>query len=128
MPEDYTAAIDAVFGPQAAPQPANDALPGEDYSAAIDSVFGPQAAPQQPSGQQALPDAVDTSGGITAALDAQPGMMEQQARQAFTPNVSSTTDQQPPVTPAEPEIDLADPTAGWYAPPTKQAPSPQPDD
>ncbi|MBQ9407413.1 MAG: hypothetical protein IJU37_11845, partial [Desulfovibrio sp.] len=132
MHEDYTAAIDAVFGPQSAPQPTHDALPAEDYSAAIDSVFGPMTPETFPQGMSkaspSIPagNAVDTSSGIANALDAQPGTMEQQTRQAFTP--ASTADQQPPVTPAEPEIDLADPTAGWYAPPTKQAPAAPNDD
>ena len=75
-----------------------------DYSAAIDAVFGPveEAAPA-PS--FTLPaDAANTSGGINAALDAMPGMVERGARERLTPAPALLA----------PEFPWSNPTAAWY--------------
>lgn len=82
-----------------------------DYSAAIDAVFGPveEAAPA-PS--FTLPaDAANTSGGINAALDAMPGMVERGARERLTPAPA----------PLAPEFPWSNPTAAWYTPPEEKA-------
>lgn len=82
-----------------------------DYSAAIDAVFGPveEAAPA-PS--FTLPaDAANTSGGINAALDAMPGMVEREARERLTPAPA----------PLAPEFPWSNPTAAWYTPPEEKA-------
>lgn len=55
-------------------------------------------------------DAVDTSIGITAALDARPGMMEQRARETLTP----APEQEPK------EFPWSNPTAAWYTPPEEK--------
>ena len=55
-------------------------------------------------------DAVDTSSGITAALDARPGMMEQRARETLTP----APEQEPK------EFPWSNPTAAWYTPPEEK--------
>lgn len=55
-------------------------------------------------------DAVNTSGGITAALDARPGMMEQRARETLTP----APEQEPK------EFPWSNPTAAWYTPPEEK--------
>ena len=81
-----------------------------DYSAAIDAVFGPQEEPAAVSSLNTPADAVDTSGGITAALDARPGMMEQRARETLTP----APEQEPK------EFPWSNPTAAWYTPPEEK--------
>lgn len=78
-----------------------------DYSAAIDAVFGQQEESGVATAANIPFGAVDTSGGISAALDAEPGMVEQAARERLTP----------PVAQESPVSDYADPTAGWYTPP-----------
>lgn len=55
-------------------------------------------------------DAVNTSGGITAALDARTGMMEQRARETLTP----APEQEPK------EFPWSNPTAAWYTPPEEK--------
>lgn len=55
-------------------------------------------------------DAVDTSSGITAALDARPGMVEQRARETLTP----APEQEPK------EFPWSNPTAAWYTPPEEK--------
>lgn len=80
-----------------------------DYSAAIDAVFGPKesaanSSPITPAG------AVDTSGGISTALDAEPGMLEQRARETLTPAPR----------PEAPEFPWSNPTAAWYTPPEEK--------
>lgn len=55
-------------------------------------------------------DAVDTSGGISAALDAAPGMVEQRARETLTPAPRPET----------PEFPWRNPTAAWYTPPEEK--------
>lgn len=77
-----------------------------DYSAAIDAVFGPQEEPAAVSSLNTPADAVDTSGGISAALDAAPGMVEQRARETLTPAPR----------PEAPEFPWSNPTAAWYTP------------
>lgn len=59
-------------------------------------------------------DAVDTSGGISAALDARPGMTEQRARETLTP----APEQEPK------EFPWSNPTAAWYTPP-EEKPAPE---
>lgn len=81
-----------------------------DYSAAIDAVFGPQEEPAAVSSLNTPADAVDTSGGISAALDAAPGMVEQRARETLTP----APEQEPK------EFPWSNPTAAWYTPPEEK--------
>ena len=81
-----------------------------DYSAAIDAVFGPQEEPAAVSSLNTPADAVDTSGGITAALDAAPGMVEQRARETLTP----APEQEPR------EFPWSNPTVAWYTPPEEK--------
>ena len=81
-----------------------------DYSAAIDAVFGPQEEPAAVSSLNTPADAMDTSGGISAALDAAPGMVEQRARETLTPAPR----------PEAPEFPWSNPTAAWYTPPEEK--------
>lgn len=81
-----------------------------DYSAAIEAVFGPKEEPAAASSLNTPADAVDTSSGITAALDARPGMMEQRARETLTP----APEQEPK------EFPWSNPTAAWYTPPEEK--------
>lgn len=81
-----------------------------DYSAAIDAVFGPKKESASTSSLNTPADAVDTSSGITAALDARPGMVEQRARETLTP----APEQKPK------EFPWSNPTAAWYTPPEEK--------
>lgn len=81
-----------------------------DYSAAIEAVFGPKEEPAAASSLNTPADAVDTSGGISAALDAAPGMVEQRARETLTPAPR----------PEAPEFPWSNPTAAWYTPPEEK--------
>ena len=81
-----------------------------DYSSAIDAVFGPQEEPAGAPSHNAPADAVDTSGGITAALDASPGVTEQRARETLTP----APEQKPE------EFPWSNPAAAWYTPPEEK--------
>ena len=85
-----------------------------DYSSAIDAVFGPQEEPAGAPSHNAPADAVDTSGGITAALDASPGVTEQRARETLTP----APEQKPE------EFPWSNPAAAWYTPP-EEKPAPE---
>ena len=85
-----------------------------DYSAAIEAVFGPQEEPAAAPSHNAPADAVDTSGGITAALDASPGVTEQRARETLTP----APEQKPE------EFPWSNPAAAWYTPP-EEKPAPE---
>lgn len=81
-----------------------------DYSAAIEAVFGPKEEPAAASSLNTPADAVNTSGGITAALGARTGMMEQRARETLTP----APEQEPK------EFPWNNPTAAWYTPPEEK--------
>lgn len=89
-----------------------------DYSAALERVFGPKpgAVNADVLSGPVPADALDVSGGIRAALDAEPGLMEQRARQAFTPAPQAASE------PVEPAEYLLNPTSTWYTPPERKEP------